>query len=253
MCANILSAAPLIARWLHMDDDDAAAQDYREFRKAYIKRQNSGGNTAEYMSRILATPSPGPTLMSLTGLTTATAGDDTSRWTNTPTPRFSSYESSSIAMEREEKREKQQQQQATEEAGEENDSIHELLHQSALMGSLRSATPSSRCGTASSMSAPGSRCQTPTTPATPATPSTPGGPMHLSQNHLRHQVSRISSRSSVRSSFGDIQVRRVVVLRVEGVEPGHRGQSFGTHVTSCDDVSSCHSSERGMNMEASSS
>ncbi|KAK7920739.1 hypothetical protein PG985_008761 [Apiospora marii] len=247
-CANILSAAPTIARWLHMDDDDSAAQDYREFRKAYIKRQNSNGTTAETMARILATPSPGPTLMSLTGMNGLNAGDDTSRWTNTPTPIFSSYNSSSMAMERELEREKQQQ--TTEEAGEENDSIHELMNQGALMGSLRSATPSSRCGTPSSMAAPASRCITPTTPSTP---STPGGPMYLSQNRLRHQVSRISSRSSVRSSFGDIQVRRVVVLRVEGVEPGHRGQSFETHVTSCDDVSSCHSSVRGMSTETPSS
>ncbi|KAK7977935.1 hypothetical protein PG996_003986 [Apiospora saccharicola] len=264
-CTNILSAAPLIARWLHMDDDDPeAAQDYRNFKKAYITRQTSNGTTEETMARILATPSPGPTLMSLTGftgLTNTTAGDDTSRWTNTPTPIFSTYSSSAMAMEREQEREKQQkhqqhqqqQHQTTSEAGEENDSIHELLDQGALFSSLRSATPGSRCTTPSSMTAPpSSRCLTPTTPATP---STPGGPMYLSQNHiLRHQVSRISSRSSVRSSFGDIQVRRVVVMRVEGVEPGHRGQSFETHVTSCDDdVSSCHSSEIGMDMEAPAS
>ncbi|KAK6845510.1 Satratoxin biosynthesis SC1 cluster protein 4 [Apiospora arundinis] len=265
-CANVLSAAPLVARWLHMDGDGSSARDFRSFKKAYLKRHNSNGTTKETMSRILATPSPGPTLMSLTGMTAASTCDDNVRWSNTPTPIFSSYGSSMSMQQKYEKQEhqrdhqrehqKQQQKQqhqpyASDEAGEENDSIHELLHQGALMGSLRSATPttSSRCVTPSS-TLPGSRCITPTTPATP---STPDGPMHLSQQHYRqqHQVSRISSRSSVRSSFGDIQVRRVVVMRVEGVEPGHRGQSFETHVTSCDDGSSCHSSERGMNMEES--
>ncbi|KAK7948635.1 uncharacterized protein PG986_009521 [Apiospora aurea] len=243
-CANLLSAGPLIARWLRMDDTDSSGQDYRQFKKAYIKRHDSHGTTAEAIARILATPSPGPTLMSMTGLTTTTAGDDTVRWTNTPTPVFSSYGRSHTNMQQE--REREQQQQTPEEAGEENDSIHELINQGALMGSLRSATPSSRCVTPSSMIGPGSRCVTPTTPSTP---STPGGPMHMSQNHLRRQVSRISSRSSIRSSFGDIQVRRVVVMRVEDVEPGHRGQSFETHVTSCDDVNSYHSSERGLNLD----
>ena len=259
-CANTLSAAPLIARWL---DDSSSARDFRNFKKAYIKRHNSNGTTAETMTRILATPSPGPTLMSLTGMTAITAGDDNMRWSNTATPIFSSYRSSTMPLQQkrdkqehhqqqtqqQQQQQEQKQQYTSDEAGEENDSIHELLDQGALVGSLRSATPTtSRCGTPSTLA--GSRCVTPTTPLTPATPSTPNGPMHrASQNHVRHQVSRLSSRSSVRSSFGDIQVRRVVVMRVEGVEPGHRGQSFETHVTSCDDVSSCHSSERGMNAE----
>ncbi|KAK8038821.1 hypothetical protein PG993_007232 [Apiospora rasikravindrae] len=250
-CANLLSAGPLIARWLHTDDDDSSGQDYRKFKKAYFKRHDSNGTTGETMARILATPSPEPTFMSSTGLAATATDDDTTRWTCTPTP-ICSYNSSHMNMQRErewEHQKQQQQQQTSEEAGEENDSIHELLTQGALIGSLRSATPSSRCATPSSMIGTGSRCVTPTTPSTP---STPGGPMHISQNHLRHQVSRISSRSSVRSSFGDIQVRRVVVLRVEGVEQGHRGQSFETHVTSCDDVSSCHSSERGLNLDTPS-
>ncbi|KAK8086615.1 hypothetical protein PG994_001589 [Apiospora phragmitis] len=244
-CANLLSAGPLIARWLHLGDDDSSAQDYQKFKRAYIKRQNSNGTTREAMARILATPSPGPTLLSMTA---TTASDDTTRWSNTPTPISSSYNSYPMNIQR--VKEQQQQQLASEEAGEESDLIHELLNQGARVGSLRSATPSSRCVTPSSMTVAGSRCVTPTTPATP---STQGGPMHLSQNHPRHQVSRISSRSSVRSSFGDIQVRRVVVLRVEGVEPGHRGQSFETHVTSCDDVSSRHSSKMDPNLDAPSS
>ncbi|KAK8094129.1 hypothetical protein PG997_000814 [Apiospora hydei] len=123
-------------------------------------------------------------------------------------------------MQREREREREQQQQTPEENGEENDSIHELINQGALMGSLRSATPLL------------------------AVRDT-----FVDDRAWIALLSRISSRSSVRSSFGDIQVRRVVVMRVEGIEPGHRGQSFETHVTSCDDVSSCHSSERGLNLD----
>ena len=44
----------------------------------------------------------------------------------------------------------------------------------------------------------------------------------------------LHSRASVRSSGGDIMIRRVVVLRVEeGLEEGHRGHSFETRVSCC--------------------
>lgn len=45
----------------------------------------------------------------------------------------------------------------------------------------------------------------------------------------------LHSRASVRSSGGDIMIRRVVVLRVEEglMEEGHRGHSFETRVSSC--------------------